>query len=201
VATAYVTLQAGVYVVPVYYTDIATTYNQTALAARYLAVTNAFWTVPTTCIENGDVNSIWHQADVQFHLVGNNSFLESSSNVVTATCTRSFPWHTVTTAVDLYGVETIDGVTTILGYGACRTSGFVAVASPQLNQMPALLGKSELIAHEFGHYLGNLGESTGYNLMNNGCCANVLGSDITQMGQLIAQKVYTNPNNDYIKNQ
>ncbi|MCK5797909.1 MAG: hypothetical protein KAI47_12025, partial [Deltaproteobacteria bacterium] len=163
---------------------------------------------PSTSPDTGDINSIWHQADVQLQLTWAAWWVlgpAESSTLNIATC--GLGWDpddkfSVSNAVDLYGIRYLGGAA---GYGACRVDGFVAVQSAWLDnpnsQHP--LVDSRLIGHEFGHYLGGLGHSAGWDdlMLSSVGGSNVTPGQVQLMRSFISNRVDSNPATDYWKDR
>lgn len=208
-------IKPGVFVVPVLYHDILASGDTDYFGAllRMVRVLNVFWTEPSASnSNNGDINSIWHQADIQLQLVGWDWQLldPGETSALTSTATCSFGWlprnrYNSTTAVDLYSVSSLDGG--IAGYGTCRAQGFVVVEAGKLTRstVPHPQAESQLVAHEFGHYLGGLPHVSlpADNLMadTGPWGPSLTATQVQSARQYVANSVSSTPATDYWRDQ
>lgn len=211
VSSGYLTLQAGIFVVPVFYHDVGPAgEDYWATLFRFFIIRDIFWGAPSTYYNGYQLNSIWQQAGVQFHLVGmarHDLATGVASNGDTSDC--SFDWdppdastYNVDNAVDLYRVNTIDGASGTYGMGFfshCGMRGHLAITD-------LFPGPTEwLIGHEFGHYLAALPHqpfgSTA--LMRSPPNSGYISSSLADLARSrIAQlRVGTDPHKDYEANK
>jgi hypothetical protein len=201
-------MEKGVFVVPVYWHDIA----EAAVGKAYVdpkQVMELFWTIPRDPVYGAadDVNSIWSQANVQFRLT-NNGIPFRLSNIPThivpapqksrvVGCSKGWTAdYNSKAAVDIYGIYTLSGGGGDAdGIGNCRAEGYVLIrANDPATQEPGFssplgnkAGRANLVAHEFGHFLASLPhKNDSLNLMHS-----MLGSAILEPAQidLVRQRI------------
>jgi hypothetical protein len=188
VETVYAKLKEGIFVVPVFWHNIAESGTNGAVYVDNQDVFDLFWTAPTIkgYVQGAiatDVNTIWAQADIQFRLINTNvpfsknsipthiAYPPDKSSAIGSYC--GVEWKTNFNspgAVDIYAVYNLKNSACAWGIGNCWAQGFVLIKADNPKFLdPGFSGSSaslqaELVAHEFGHYLGGLGhEATVYN--------------------------------------
>jgi len=203
--TFYVKLKAGIFVVPVVWHNVVEPGGQNYVEQIYTsnglgAVYELFMTAPTIPSYSGmyfhpslgtDMNTIWGQAGIQFHLLDVTlpyapgeivDFVDpSAGHTSSASEPCSTGWSPADAfnspeGVDIYAVYSLKGSggSAIGGLGNCFGYGsvYIAAGAPgggndaftsTFNSAP---GRAILVAHEFGHFLGSLAHTTTTNLMN-----------------------------------
>jgi len=171
----------GIFVVPVYWHNI--TEKGKPLYMNNKDVIDLFWTRPASLTDYKDVNTIWAQAGFQFHLLNTSVPFNYRAipNHVLDTPHKSEvhssgppPWlyqYTDVKAVDVFTVYRITAFSDPYaegwggGYGQGSVylkAGYPYSKNPGLSGLNSqIYGKAMLVAHEFGHYLGHPGHSSG----------------------------------------
>jgi hypothetical protein len=173
---AFSRMEKGVFVVPVYWHNIA----EEAVGKAHVdpkQVMELFWSIPKDPVYGSadDVNSIWSQAKIQFRLMNDAIPFRLSdipTHVVPAPqksrvdhCKKGWTAdYNNKAAVDIYGLYALGGNSDPEGIGNCRAEGYVLIRADD----PATLrpgfsspvnnaaGRAILVAHEFGHFLASL---------------------------------------------
>ncbi len=181
--TAYAKLKEGIFVVPVYWHNVAEAGGKSYV--NPLHVMELFWTAPTG-LHHNDVNSIWAQADVQFRLVNTSipfhvssiptHVIDSSEHSSASKCQVGWNQnYNNNKGVDLYTIYDLSNGNPT-GIGNCRAQRYVLIKAhnPNTSAVSGLTdplwnaeGRAILVAHEFGHYLAALPhKNTWNNLMH-----------------------------------
>jgi hypothetical protein len=181
--TAYASLAEGVYVVPVYWHNIAESQNNGAVYVDTLDIYEIFFTPP-----NGNnwesINTIWGQAKIQFRLMntGIPFKIKSIPTHILYSPEKSYINHwdlgwkgqfSSNEGVDIFAVYDIDSYndTNVIGIGNTFSKGWIAIKAGNPNHYNAgftdkqrnSYAQAQLVAHEFGHYLGSLPHVSDFN--------------------------------------
>lgn len=178
VQVAYAKLKGGIFVVPVYWHNVADKSQNWKVFVDPMDVIDLFWRAPPgpdfQC-----VNSIWAQADIQFRLINTSvpfilasiptHHLKDPNTSYSVNCLPIPNWTTNYSSpkgVDIYAIYKLKvfNDSSADGCGRCWPQGHILIRAGDPNHLdPGFTSKSnspghraELVAHEFGHYLGEL---------------------------------------------
>jgi hypothetical protein len=172
VETAYAKLNKGIFVVPVFWHNVAESSRNGEVYVDNQDVVDLFWKQPKeydSAIPAPDVNSIWGQAGVQFRLLNTSvpfhlasiptQVVESPDKSSASDCLVGWTKNlSDKEGVDIYAVYKLtSGGADVHGIGNCFAQGHILLKAGNPNfSNPGSPTDPTTVAHEFGHYLGGL---------------------------------------------
>jgi hypothetical protein len=218
VQVVYAKLKEGIFVVPVYWHNVADKSKNWKAFVDNMDVIDLFWRAPPGA-DFYCVNSIWAQAGIQFRLVNTSvpfilasiptHYLQAPDTSHASDCDPTWtPDLSSPKGVDIYAIYDLkaDNDPDADGCGNCWANGHILIRAGDPKQsdpgftdkLMTIEGRAILVAHEFGHYLGILGHQDNVydNLMNRQLSGAVLEKfQIDQTRQQIKCRRYNEKNN------
>jgi len=176
VETVYAQLQEGTFVVPVFWHNIAESTKNGMVYVNNIDTINLFWKAPKKIMPYDTINSIWVQGKIQFRLMNTRVPFHPASipthivdppneKSIATDCDLGWKQNfSSPIGIDIYAVYDLNSKLVPhapgcgpVGIGNCFKEGFVLIkADSDYANVWYQEGRAQLLAHEFGHYLGAL---------------------------------------------